>query len=342
MGVRVGVLGVGAIGKDHIRRIQETLSGAQVTAVFDVSYENMKQLIFEYPQIKVFTDGCELIADETVDAVVIASATSTHEAYCIEAIRQKKPVFCEKPLAQSAQGAKRVVDAEMAGGQRLVQLGFMRRFDSGYMKLKQLLDSGVMGDVLMAHCAHFNPTYPQEGGNAYVITDTVIHEIDVMNWLLEDYFVAAQVIFPRKSRNAAKQLNDPMVVALKTSKGMLVEVRAFVNCQYGYDIQCEVVCEQGVAKLPEPESITLRRDAKLYQTLLTDWKERFLDAYDVELQAWIRAVSAGRIHNGPTAWDGYCAAVTADACIKAQQSGQWEPIALTPAPLFYQEKEEIH
>jgi myo-inositol 2-dehydrogenase/D-chiro-inositol 1-dehydrogenase len=108
----------------------------------------------------------------------------------------------------------------------------------------------------------------------------------------------------------------------------------FVNCRYGYDIQCQVVGEDGVAGLPEPESVVLRRDAKLSTTIMQDWKLRFIDSYDVELQDWIDASQVCKV-NGPSAWDGYFAAVTADACLQAKRSGAITPIVTKPRPAFY-------
>ena len=116
--------------------------------------------------------------------------------------------------------------------------------------------------------------------------------------------------------------------------GVRIDGEVFVNCRYGYDIQCQVVGEEGVASLPEPESVVLRRDAKLSTTIMQDWKLRFIDSYDVELQDWIDAATAGKI-NGPTAWDGYFAAVTADACLKAMRTGDIAPIVTPPRPAFY-------
>ena len=90
----------------------------------------------------------------------------------------------------------------------------------------------------------------------------------------------------------------------------------------------------GRGSLPEPESVVLRRDAKLSTTVMQDWKLRFIDSYDVELQDWIDAAKAGKV-NGPNAWDGYFAAVTADACLEARRAGAVTPIVTAPRPAFY-------
>jgi myo-inositol 2-dehydrogenase/D-chiro-inositol 1-dehydrogenase len=86
--------------------------------------------------------------------------------------------------------------------------------------------------------------------------------------------------------------------------------------------------------MPEPSFPVIRRNATRSVALETDWKQRFIDAYDVEIQDWITATKEGKI-NGPTAWDGYLAAVTADALVKAQKTGKVETITTGPCPDFY-------
>jgi myo-inositol 2-dehydrogenase / D-chiro-inositol 1-dehydrogenase len=107
-----------------------------------------------------------------------------------------------------------------------------------------------------------------------------------------------------------------------------IDVEVFVNAVYGYDIQCEVVGETGVA----PPARTIQRPvAKRSVEILTDWKKRFIESYDVELQEWIHSVASGKI-GGPSSWDGYAAAVTADACVEAQNTGKIVEIKLGSLP----------
>jgi myo-inositol 2-dehydrogenase/D-chiro-inositol 1-dehydrogenase len=283
---------------------------------------------------EVFATGEELIASDKVDAVLVTSWGATHEQYVLAAIAAGKPCFCEKPLATTAEGAKRIVDAEVAHGTRLVQVGFMRRYDAGYRMLKQAVDSEI-GRPLMVHAAHRNPKVPEQYVTPMAIHDTLIHEIDVFRWLLDDDYVSAQVVFPRTSSHAHAKLRDPQVVLLETAKGVRIDVEVFVNCQYGYDIQCQVVGEEGLAYLPEPMSVVMRKDARLQNAILTDWKDRFIASYDVELQDFIEAAARGTA-SGPTSWDGYVAAISSDACVAAQEApGTIVPITLPARPALY-------
>ncbi len=335
MTLRIGVIGTGAIGRDHARRINQVLQGGRITALSDVNRASADAVRADIaPDATVFATGEELIASPDVDAVLVTSWGATHEQYVLAAIAAGKPCFCEKPLATTADGAKRIVEAEVAHGTRLVQVGFMRRYDEGYVALKKVTDSQI-GAPIMVHAAHRNPTVPEAYTTPMAIHDTLIHEIDVFRWLLDDDYVSARVTFPRSCARTHAKLRDPQIVTLVTAKGTVINTEIFVNCHYGYDIQCEVVGEDGIAKLPEPMAIRTRLNATLSNPILTDWKDRFVASYDVELQDFLRAAAQGTA-SGPTSWDGYMAAVASDACVAAQEA-EGDSIAITyPArPALY-------
>lgn len=336
MTVRIGVVGAGAIGQDHIRRISKVLSGGQIVAVNDINIENAKKVVKDLGlDAKVYEDGHALIQAADVDAILVTCWGPAHKEFVLSAVNAGKYVFCEKPLATTADDCLEIVAAEMKQGKHLVQVGFMRRFDKGYAALKKTIAAGQIGAPLMLHAAHRNPTVDDRYTTDMAINDTMIHEIDVLHWLLDDEYVSAQVVFPRRTGKASAHLADPQIVLVETKKGVRIDVEIFVNCAYGYDIQCQVVGEEGVAYLPEPMSITTRKNAKLSNDILMDWKDRFIEAYDIELQAFINGIASGKL-TGPTTWDGYAAALTADVCVKAQQRpGEILPIQMKECPDFY-------
>ena len=333
--LRIGIIGCGGIGQEHARRLHFTLQGAQVVALNDINRPATEAFkAASGIAAKVYDRYQDVIQATDVDALVIASWGPAHEEQVLACIAAGKPVFCEKPLATSAAGALKIVEAEVKAGRKLVQVGFMRRYDAGYRMLKKTLESGAIGDPLMVHCAHRNPAVPEMYVGDMGITDTHVHEIDVLRWLLKDDYVTAQVVEGRKTRNAHAGLHDPMMVLLETRQGIRIDTEIFVACRFGYDIQCHVVGETGVASLPEPMSVPLRSAGRQSTEILMDWKLRFIDSYDVELQEWLDDTRQGRV-SGPTAWDGYFASATAEACVEARRSKQITPIRIADRPSFY-------
>src|SRR5438445_10881404 len=219
MAYKVGVIGTGAIGVEHARRINQRIGGASVVAVTDIDGARAKDIAAGIGA-RALPTGRDVIAAPDVNVVVVTSWGPTHEEFVLASIAAGKPVFCEKPLATTAAGALRIVEAEIRHGKPLVQVGFMRRYDQGYRALKKALDAGEIGATLMVHCAHRNPSVPDTYTGDMALTDSFVHEIDVLRWLLDDDYVSAQVIMPRKTRFAEKELQDPHFILLETSKGI--------------------------------------------------------------------------------------------------------------------------
>jgi myo-inositol 2-dehydrogenase/D-chiro-inositol 1-dehydrogenase len=340
MTLNFGVVGTGAIGREHINRITNKLSGGKIVAVTDVNQDSAKQTVEQYQlDAVVYPDDQALIADPNVDVILVTSWGPAHEATVVAAVEAGKYVFCEKPLATTAEGCMRIVEAEMKQGKKLVQVGFMRRYDSGYVQLKQVIENNEIGEPLMIRAAHRNPIVGENYTTDMAVTDTLIHEIDALHWLVNDDYKSVQVVFPKKTKYSHDKLQDPQLFTIETNGGIVMNVEVFVNCKYGYDIQCEVIGEDGIAKLPEFSSVVMRKEEKLSSAILNDWKFRFMDAYNVEIQDFIDSVTKTGEPQGPTVWDGYIAAVTSDACVKAQQTGQKELIELQERPGFYSEKQ---
>jgi myo-inositol 2-dehydrogenase/D-chiro-inositol 1-dehydrogenase len=334
MTLNVGVIGVGMIGQDHIRRITHVVSGARISAVTDVDFDRAKSVAADLPAAKALQTGQELINDSEVDAIVVASWGPTHEEYVLASIAAGKQVFCEKPLATTREACERILDAEVAAGRRLVMVGFMRRYDDGYRAMKETLDRGDIGAPLVFHSAHRNPTVPPSVTTDGVIADTCVHDIDVARFLLGSEVVAAQVFNPRRSSLAAEHLQDPLILLLEMANGALVDVEVAVNIVYGYDIRGEILGETGTVELAESSRIIVKRKGEYSGRVPTDWRERFIRAYDTEFQEWINAVAAGT-STGPSSWDGYAATVVTDAGSEAARTGGRVTVSMREQPHLY-------
>lgn len=307
--VRVGLIGAGVMGTDHARTLRD-VPGATLVAVSDADPARAAAV-----GAPVVDDPLALIADPGVDAVLIASSDATHEAYVLVALATGKPVLCEKPLAPSAAAARRIVDAEVALGRRLVSVGFMRRYDPGYVELRRALTAGDLGDPRLLHCVHRNVSSPDGFTSSMLITSSAGHEIDVARWLFDDEIVAVTVHRPPRSGD----LQDPQFLILQLASGVIVDVEVFVNAGYGYDVRCELVGSRGRATASGP--------------VTPDWRERFAAAYRHELQDWVDGVRVGEAR-GATAWDGYAAAAAAQAGVAALEAGH-ATVELVPKPGLY-------
>ncbi|MGI6545554.1 MAG: Gfo/Idh/MocA family protein [Fastidiosipilaceae bacterium] len=333
--LKVGVVGCGAIGREHIKRLNNKLQGCTVTAVADIFEEAAQRgAALVGNNCTVYTDIKKIVNDANVDAIVVTTPPVVHKDVVLASILAGKPVFCEKPLASTSADCKAIVDAEVAAGKHLVQVGFMRRYDNGYRQVKDLLDSGNYGAPLILQCTHRNPEVGTDYVTQQAVFDTAIHEIDVLHWLIDDEYESAQVLFGRDTKYTHSKLRDPQILLLKTKGGVNIIIEVFVNCKFGYDINCEVICEDGTIRMPAPSFPIIRKDGRLSIAIEQSWINRFIDSYDVQLQDWVDAVKQG-IVNGPNAWDGYIASVTSDALVKAQKTGKVEPITIETKPEFY-------
>jgi myo-inositol 2-dehydrogenase/D-chiro-inositol 1-dehydrogenase len=310
--VRIGVIGAGIMGADHANTLRRFVRGAEVTAVADVDLARAEGAA---AGARAFDDAFALIADPAVDAVVIASHDSVHAEQVVAAVRAGKPVLCEKPLAPTLAEGRQVLRDIGASGETLLSLGFMRRFDPGYMQLREAIDDRTVGAPVLVHNISRGVSSAPNATSEFSITGSSIHEFDVVPWLLRSPVVEVSWVAPRRSSQVHEGLQDPQLIHLRTADGVLSTCETFLNARYGYDIRCEVVGETGAISLTEPARV--RTDAALHHGIgyAADWRPRFTDAYRLELQAWIDAVAAGTPTPLATAHDGVAASAVAEAVI---------------------------
>ncbi|NJQ02575.1 Gfo/Idh/MocA family protein [Streptomyces zingiberis] len=325
----VAVIGAGRMGADHVRRLHRTIRGARVAAVADVDAERAKRLADTVPGCAAHSDPEAALSSAGVDAVLIASPGPVHEEQILAALERGLPVLCEKPLTPDTASALRVLRAESALGRRRVQVGFMRRYDAEFRRLKRLLDEGELGRPRLLHCRHRNVTPAPGFTEAMMITDSVAHEVDTVRWLLRQEITAVTVLRP-----GTGGVDEPQLVLFETDGGAVVDVEIFVNCGFGYQVQCEAVCATGSARIGDGHAMVTHSAGRWGGEIVQDWSARFEDAYDREVREWVEAARRDEV-TGPDVWDGYAAAAVCEAGVRAQATGERVPVPLIGRPELY-------
>ncbi len=334
MTVRIGLIGAGGMGRAHVERIEKELAGGTIVAVADINIDGAKA-VAEPLGAKAYGSGPELIADPDVDAVLIATFGKVHAPDVIAAVEAGKYVLCEKPLATTGEDCVKIMEAEQKAGKQLVTVGFMRRFDKGYNEMRDLLNSGELGYATLVHNRHRNPSVPENYTTRNMIDDTAIHEIDTCRYLLEEEITSVRVDTPRATSHRFPHLQDPLVMVARTESGILIDDEVNVNIQFGYSIECELVMEAGTVRLSDQEHSVIRDSAGNRNAICSSHIDRFHDAFNQEVQQWIRAVERDE-HTGSTAWDGYAATVVVDAAIESlENDGKEVQVDMIDKPAFY-------
>jgi myo-inositol 2-dehydrogenase/D-chiro-inositol 1-dehydrogenase len=316
MAVRVGVIGVGSIGTAHATSLAREISGATVSVVHDFDAARASALAADLGARSAAAPA-EVFGADDVDAVLIASPDAVHAEQVLLGLEAGKPVLCEKPLATSEQDAEAVLDAEVALGRRLIQVGFMRRFDPGYEQLKQEFTDDRIGAPLIVHNIHRNTRAPYGPVTEQTMTNMVIHEFDINRWLLDEDYASVMVLAGKPGPLTPAGERDPLLVVLQSASGVIVEIEAFANGQFGYEVVCRVTGSHGQAVLGDGAFVTRSRSFSRGVDIPELWFGRFVEAYRRQLQGWVDALCGGGPLPGASAWDGYVATVAANRAVQA-------------------------
>jgi scyllo-inositol 2-dehydrogenase (NAD+) len=293
--LKIGVIGLGRMGRLDARMLATQVSGAQLYAVAETGGQTRTQVGDELDVSHTFADALELIALPELDAVVIATPTSTHHDLVIAAANAGKAIFCEKPLALTLAENYEVLEA-VARAQVPLQVGFMRRFDAAYQRAKKMIADGQIGSPVTFKALSRDPFCPPRGymdpaKNGGLILDMAIHDFDLARWLMGsevERVTAEGTVLVCKDLESAGDI-DNAVINLRFVNGALGNVEVSRNAFYGYDIRTEVLGSEGAVMVGAHQytPVVLLTRAGAQYDVTPYLMERFGDAYRTQLQHFV-------------------------------------------------------
>jgi myo-inositol 2-dehydrogenase/D-chiro-inositol 1-dehydrogenase len=322
------------MGADHVSRLASTVRGVRVTAIVEPDAGRADAAALLAPGSRTFARLEDALEAEAVDALLVASPARFHESALMTAMDAGIPTLCEKPLTEDPESAWRLIEAEKRLGRRLVQVGFMRRFDPEYVALRELIVSGRAGELLMLHCSHRAPSTPSAFTQEMRITDSAAHEFDIIPWLAESPIVNLEVRIGKTTTRAGVGVREPMLMLMELASGVLVDLEINLSSQYGYQIGTDAVFESGVARLGQPSSLEVWHAGSHRSEVAQSFTVRFREAYLRQLQAWADATALGTTVR-PSMWDGFAVAVACGAGVRALAEDRRIVVDLPPVPELY-------
>ncbi len=333
--LRVGVVGAGVMGADHIARLTHTTAGASVTAVVEPDRGRAEAAVALAPGSVAYPSLDAALDAGALDAVVIATPGRFHEEAILTALAAGLPTLCEKPLTEDSASALRLVEAEAAVGRRLVQVGFMRRFDREYRAIAELVRTGRLGELLTMHCAHRAESVPPSFSHEMRITDSAAHEFDIVPWIARADIRSIRAFIGRTTSLSGEGVREPILLLLELTSGVLVDLEINLSSGFGYQVTTEAVFERGIVRAGAPSGIQTWSDGHVSRDEHRLFTGRFREAYDDEFQRWVEAARDGGA-DGPSIWDGYRVAVACEAGLAALEAdGAPCFVELPPVPGIY-------
>jgi myo-inositol 2-dehydrogenase / D-chiro-inositol 1-dehydrogenase len=333
--ISVGIIGTGGMGTRHAANLHRFVGGARVAAVYDLDPEHAVRAAELGGGARVFSDPVQLIQDPSVDAVLIASPDDTHTDMTLACLHAGKPVLCEKPLATSAEDARKVLNAETSLGRKLISVGFMRRFDPQHAAVKAAVMSGDLGKPLLWKGVHRNASVPFGITSATILTNSAGHDIDSARFLLGEEVREVYVRGLKSRPELHADTQDLLLIELFMTNNTMGTAEVYVNAEYGYEVSAELICQRGTVVTQQPDKAMVRAKAHRGFYVSSDWLSPFQEAYVAEEIDWIQSLQTGQPFHGASAWDGYVAMLVITACIQSLNTNAVVPVSLIEKPALY-------
>jgi myo-inositol 2-dehydrogenase/D-chiro-inositol 1-dehydrogenase len=291
-----GIIGAGRIGRVHAETLAFRLPEAQIAAITDVNLEAARGLAARCSIPRVAASAAEIFADDTIDAVLICTSTDTHADLIVQAAKAGKHIFCEKPVSLSLEKIDSSLAAVDKAGVKL-QVGFNRRFDSNFIRVRQAVAAGEIGAPNLLHIVSRDPappplTYLRPSGGLFL--DMMIHDFDMARYLLgdevEEVYTAAAAIDP----GFAKEDDfDTAVVVLRFKSGAIGTIDNSRKATFGYDQRVEILGSKGkiASENRYPNQVVVSGEKSVYTDLpLNFFMQRYTESFALELELFTKAV----------------------------------------------------
>lgn len=300
--VAVGLIGAGWIGRFHGESVALRIPGTRLVAVADPAPGAAASLIERVsPDARAYTDALELIADPTVEAVLISTPASTHTDLVVAAAEAGKHVFCEKPMALTLEDADRAIGACAANNVAL-QVGFNRRFAADFTAAHDVITAGGIGTPQLLRSLTRDPGITADVASRVkpwtIFNETLIHDFDALLWLnpgarvVEVFAQADALIHPQYKEQGYL---DTSMVQLRFDNGALASAEANFQATYGYDVRGEVFGSGGMVSAGEVTRTAMRHYSS--PGVLADTPrvniELFHDAYVAQLAHFADCIRSG-------------------------------------------------
>lgn len=295
--LKIGIIGAGRIGKVHTETIAQSISDADVEAIADIRIAEAEKLASRF-RIPFFTDNYkDILSNPDINAVLICSPTNTHAEYIVESARAGKHIFCEKPVDLDLATIKNAIKATEKSGVKLM-VGFNRRFDSNFMKIKQMVVEGKIGEPHILKITSRDPAPPPaeyiavSGG---MFLDMTIHDFDMARFIVgdevEEVFVSAGVMVDKKIGELGDV--DTALITLRFKNGAMGVIDNSRKAVYGYDQRIEIFGSKGMIKVDNnaPDNHNYYNQNGVHASLpLNFFMDRYIEAYSREIKEFCRAV----------------------------------------------------
>src|SRR5215204_7220133 len=296
--LRVGVIGVGRIGRMHAELLERRVAGTTVTAVADAHAATAAAVAGELGLRAARVD--ELLAADDVDAVAICSSTDTHPDLIVAAAAARKAIFCEKPVSLDLRELDRALAAVDAAGVPF-QIGFNRRFDPAHQAVHDAVASGAVGEPQIVRISSRDPAPPPlayvevSGG---IFLDMTVHDFDMARYVAGSEVVE---VFARGAVRIDEGFGeagdvDTALVTLVHENGCLTAIENSRQAVYGYDQRVEVFGSEGMAASENPlahSAVVRTAEGTRAATLPYFFLERYVPSYLREWEGFVTAVAAG-------------------------------------------------